>query len=84
MYSHKSYKLNKDEYNYLLPVLRNKLLYRCEIDTHYFRGDPEELSDMLSRLKGLYNYYNYYNKIIDYKCFKYGSLDSFRKEVVSL
>ena len=84
MYSDKSYKLNKDEYNYLLPVLRKNLLYKGEIDKHYWTGNPEELDDMLSRLKGLYNYYNSYNKIINYKCFKDGSLEPFRKEIISL
>jgi hypothetical protein len=30
MYSLKSYRLTKDEYNYLLPVLKDKLLYKGE------------------------------------------------------
>lgn len=78
IYSLKSYRLTKDEYNYLVPVLRDKLLYKCEIDKHYFCGDWDELDDMLGRLKGLYNYFDDYNAIINYKCFKNGSLEPFR------
>lgn len=84
MYSLKSYRLTKDEYNYLLPVLRDKLLYKGEIDRHYFCGDGDELDDMLSRLKGLYNYFDDYNAIINYKCFKNGSLEPFRDLMVAV
>lgn len=77
-YSLKSYRLTKEEYNYLLPVLRDKLLYKGGIDKYYFCGDGDELDDMLSRLKGLYNYFDAYNAIINYKCFMNGSLDPFR------
>ena len=83
MYSLKCYRLTKDEYNYLLPVLRDKLLYKGEIDRHYFCGDGDELYDMLSRLKGLYNYFSDYNAIINYKCFKIGSLEPFRDLMVA-
>lgn len=34
MYSARSYRLTKEEYNYLLPVLRNNLL--ASNDIHYF------------------------------------------------
>ena len=78
MYSLKSYGLTKDEYNYLLPVIRNKLLYKVEIDRYYFCGDGDELDDTLSRLKGLYGYFDDYNAIINYRCFKYVSLEPFR------
>ena len=84
MYSLKSYRLTEDEYNYLLPVLRDKLLYKGEIDRHYFCGDSDELFDMLSRLKGLYGYFDTYNGTIDYKCAKTGSLEPFRTEVNKL
>ena len=81
MYSLNSYRLTKDEYNYLLPVLRDKLLYKAEIDKYYFCGDSDKLFDMLSRLKGLYGYFDTYNGIIDYKCATTGSLEPFRNEV---
>jgi len=83
MYSLKSYPLTKEEYNYLLPVLRDKLLYKGEIDRHYFCGDGDELDDMLGRLKGLYDYLDDYNATINYKCFKSGSLETFRNEIKS-
>ena len=79
MYSSRSYKLTKKEYNYLLPVLKNKLLY--QIDSYYFVGAFEDLEDMLLRLKGLYGYFNNYNKIVNYKCFKEYSLKEFRNIV---
>ena len=81
MYSLKSYRLTKDEYNYLLPVLREKLLYKGEIDRHYFCGDTDELYDMLSRLKGFYSYFDSYNGIIDYNCAKHSNLEPFRNEM---
>ncbi|MGK0174059.1 MAG: hypothetical protein ACI9AT_000422 [Ulvibacter sp.] len=84
MYSLKSYKLTKEEYNYLLPVLRDKLLYKGEIDRHYFCGDTDELFDMLSRLKGLYGYFDSYNGIIDCRCAKVSSLEPFRDEMNKL
>ncbi len=84
MYSVKSYRLTKDECNYLLPVLRAKLLYKGEIDKHYFCGDGDELDDMLSRLKGLYDYFNDYNTIINYECFKSGSLEPFRDVMLAV
>mgnify|MGYP003153192634 CR=1 FL=1 len=78
MYSLKSYKLLKKEYNYLLPVLRKNL--SNSNDKYYFCGSTEELYDMIIRLKGLYNHFNEnWNLIINYKCFKYGSLDPFRE-----
>ena len=80
-YSVKSYRLTKDEYNYILPVLREKLLYKGEIEGYYFCGDTDELYDMLSRLKGLYGYFDSYNGIIDYNCAKHSSLEPFRNEM---
>ena len=84
MYSLKSYKLTKDEYNYLLPVLRKKLLYQIEIDRHCFCGDGDELEDMLNRLKGLYDYFDDYNAIINYRCFESGSLEPFRNVMLAV
>lgn len=48
----KSYRLTKEEYNYLLPVLKEKLLVSS--NKHKFIGNSEELEDMINRLKGLY------------------------------
>ena len=76
MYSIKRYKLTKEEYNYLLPVLKNKL--SNSNDNYYFLGNGDELDDMLSRLKGLYNYFDDYNKIINYRCFSNNNLQPFR------
>lgn len=80
MYSTKSYQLRKDEFNYLLPVLKNKLSSigdRC-----FFVGTSYDLDDMLNRLKGLYDYYDDLNNMIYYKCFIEGSLMPFRIEIV--
>ena len=79
MYSLKSYKLLKHEYNYLLPVLRKNLSNSS--NGYYFCGNADELYDMLSRLKGLYGYFGGYNKIIDYMCAKGYSLKPFRDEM---
>ena len=76
-----SYELTKEEYNYLLPVLRDKLLYKVEIDRQYFCGDTDELFDMLSRLKGLYGYFDSYNGIVDYNCAKQSNLKPFREQM---
>ena len=80
-YSLKTYRLEKNEFNYLLPVLHKKLLEKGDSNTYYFCGDGDDLDDMLSRLKGLYNYYHDYNQIINYKCFKNSNLDEFRNEM---
>ena len=53
----KSFQLTKDEFNYLLPVLRNKLLVLG--DRYYFNSNNiDDLTDMLNRLKGLYDNYD--------------------------
>jgi hypothetical protein len=79
MYSSKSYQLIKNEYNYLLPVLRNKLSYSN--GKYYFVGSSDDLSDMLDRLKGLYDNYDELNRMITYECFKDGSLNQFRSKM---
>lgn len=79
MYSVKSYMLTKDEFNYLLPVLRKKL--NRANGKHYFVGDSEDLDDMLNRLSGLYDYYHGIDSKIVYKCFAQGSLKPFRNFV---
>ena len=82
MYSLRSYRLTRDEYNYLLPVLRNKL--SNSNDNYYFCGDGDDLDDMLSRLKGLYGYFDDYNSIINYRCFSYNSLEPFRNLMLAV
>ncbi len=80
MYSAKSYQLTKDEFNYLLPVLRKKLLQR--VDRCYFIADNiNDLTDMLNRLKGLYGYYEELKNMVVYKCSKEGSLNCFRENL---
>ena len=80
MYSAKSYQLTKDEFNYLLPVLRKKLLQRG--DKCYFIADNiGDLTDMLNRLKGLYDNYDDLKNMVEYKCSKEGSLKPFRDSV---
>jgi hypothetical protein len=79
MYSTKSYKLTAKEYNYLLPVLRSKLLYTN--DRYYFIGTFDELPDMLDRLKGLYNTFDELNNMTAYKCAKIYDLEPFRNEL---
>ena len=76
MYSAKSYRLTKDEYNYLLPVLRSKMLNSN--DDYHFIGDTEDLEDMLNRLRGLYGHFEEHNPTITYNCGKNGNLEAFR------
>lgn len=74
----KSYQLNKEEYNYLLPALRKKLSQQN--NKYYFIGSYEELEDMLSRLKGFYdNFDDKLSSSIVYKCSKEVSIEPFRK-----
>jgi hypothetical protein len=81
MYSAKSFQLHKDEFNYLLPVLKRKL--HESGDRCYFISDNiEDLTDILNRLKGLYNYYDELQNMVAYKCSKDGSLNPFRESVI--
>ena len=80
MYSAKSFQLTKDEFNYLLPVLRSKLLQsgdRC----YFISNNIDDLTDMLNRLKGLYDNYDDLKNMVDYKCFVNGSLNPFRTSI---
>ena len=80
MYSVSSYKLTKDEYNYLLPAIgRNKVSYHGNTDEHFLIVDLDGLEDVLERLKGLYDYYRDLPTMICYKCFKGKSLSTFRE-----
>jgi len=80
MYSAKSFQLTKDEFNYLLPVLRSKLLQsgdRC----YFISNNIDDLTDMLNRLKGFYDNYNDLGNMVDYKCSINGSLTPFRNSI---
>lgn len=77
MYSAKSYQLTKSEFNYLLPVLRKKLLQRGN-ECYFIADDIEDLTDMLNRLKGLYDNYDELKSMVAYKCSKDGNLKPFR------
>jgi hypothetical protein len=80
MYSAKSFQLTKGEFNYLLPVLRNKL--HQSGDRCYFIADNiDALTDMLNRLKGHYDNYDELKNMIDYHCSKNGSLNPFRESM---
>lgn len=79
MYSLKSYRLTKYEFNYLLAVLKSKLLTRYE--EFYFVGSSDDLEDMLNRLKGLYDNYDDLKNMISYKCFMERSLNPFRSSI---
>jgi hypothetical protein len=79
MYSAKGYQLRKEEYNYLLPVLRTKML--ASGDRYYFTGSSEDLEDMLNRLKGLYDNYDELGSLVGYNCMKEGSLAPFRNAI---
>lgn len=79
MYLVKSYLLTIEEFNYLLPAIKNKLLSR--MDSHYFIGSFESLADMINRLKGLYENYNEVNPMTIYECSKQGSLEPFRNSL---
>ncbi len=80
MYSAKSFQLTKEEFNYLLPVLKNRLLVSG--DRYYFTSNNiDDLTDMLNRLKGLYDNYNDLANMVDYKCSVNGSLNPFRTSI---
>jgi hypothetical protein len=48
-----SFQITREQYNYLLPVLRTKLLARVDrkIDKWFFIGTEEDHLDMLNRCK---------------------------------
>ncbi len=50
-----SYQITKKQYDYLLPVMRDKLLFRTDrkIDKFYFIGTYEEYKYLLDRCKYL-------------------------------
>lgn len=79
-YSAKSFQLTKEEFNYLLPALKNKLTQSG--DRYYFiSNNIEDLNDMLNRLKGLYDNYDELKNMVGYKCSMQGSLEPFRQSI---
>lgn len=50
-----SFTITKKQYDYLLPVMRSKLLHRIDrkIDKYYFIGTHEGHKDLLNRCKYL-------------------------------
>ena len=83
MYSAKSFEINTNEFNYLLPVLRKKLLQSG--GKYYFISDNiEDLTDMLNRLKGLYNNYDELKNMVAYNCSKNRSLTPFRESMTAI
>lgn len=80
MYSSKSYPLNKNEFDYLLPVLR-KNLHQSNDKYCFIANNIDCLEDMLNRLKGLYDNYNEIKKMVVYNCSKDYSLLPFREWV---
>ena len=80
MYSAQSFQLTKDEFNYLLPVLKSKLWEsgdRC----YFISNNIDDLTDMLNRLKGHYDNYDELKNMVDYNCSKNGSLNPFRESM---
>lgn len=80
MYSAKSFQLTKEEFNYLLPVLKNKL-HQSGSNYYFIANNIEDLSDMLNRLKGHYDNYDELKNMVEYHCAKSGSLNPFRKSI---
>ena len=80
MYSSKCFQLTKDEFNYLLPVLKNKL-HQSGDRCYFISNNIDDLTDMLNRLKGLYDNYNDLKNMVAYHCSKNGSLNPFRESM---
>lgn len=83
MYSSKSFELLKEEFNYLLPILINKL--HTSVDRFYFiSNNIDDLTDMLNRLKGYYDNYDDLNSMVVYNCSKNTTLNPFRESICSV
>lgn len=85
MYSAKAFRLTTDEYNYLLPAMKHKLLQRCfasdENECSVIANGIDDVADILNRLKGLYDNYDELGNMIAYRCFVVGSFIPFRKSM---
>ena len=79
MYSAKSYLITKEEYNYLLPIIKARLLFSS--GKHYLIADFEQLRDDLNRLKGLYGYFDEFSHMLIYNCSRKGNLELFRSQL---
>lgn len=77
MYSAKSFLITEKEFNYLLPVLRRKMSQTGDRFS-IIADNIDDLTDILNRLKGLYDYYNDLHSMTAYYCSKIGSLNYFR------
>lgn len=80
MYSAKSFQLTKDEFNYLFPVLKNKL-HQSGDRCYFISNNIDDLTDMLNRLKGHYDNYDELKNMVGYHCSKNGSLNPFRESM---
>lgn len=80
MYSAKSFQLTKNEFNYLLPVLKNKLRQSGDI-CYFIANNIEDLTNMLNRLKGYYDNYDELKNMVSYNCSKNGNLNPFRESM---
>lgn len=80
MHSAKSFQLTKDEFNYLLPVLKNKL-HQSGDRCYFTANNIDDLRDILNRLKGYYDNYDELKNMVDYYCSKNGSLNPFRESM---
>lgn len=80
MYSAKSFQLTKEEFNYLLPILRNKLHQLSDI-CYFIADNIDDLTDMLNRLKGYYDNYDELNNMVSYYCLKDGNINPFRIKI---
>lgn len=72
--------MTKQEADYLKPALENKVSSvgdRC----FFIAESLEDLTDMLNRLKGLYDNYGELRNMVDYHCSVLGSLNPFRDSV---
>ena len=76
MYSARSFQLTEGEFNYLLPVLKNKLTQ----SGYFVAQHTDDLTDMLNRLKGFYGNYDDLKSMIVYNCHKNRSIDDFRTQ----
>jgi len=79
-YSVRAVRLEEQEYNYLLPALRNKIGYSG--GQHFvIVDDTEELEGVMTRLTGLYDRFEDLPDRLVWDCFKGRTLEPFREAV---
>lgn len=76
MYSMKSFRLAKEECDYLLPVYK---VWQSGEYSYIVADDIEDLTDILNSLKGVYTNWCEIPAIIVYNCSLSRSLEPFRK-----